>query len=346
MAFITLRQLLDHAAKNDYAVPAFNISNLEQLKAVMAAADAVDSPVIIQLSRSARQYASDAIMQSMITAAVEQMPYIPVCLHQDHGDGPATCISAIQHGFTSVMMDGSLGPDGKTPTQFEQNIQITREIVKIAHAVGVSVEGELGHLGSLETGVGAAEDGHGYEGQMTAEQLLTDPDQAAIFVAKTQVDALAIAIGTSHGAYKFSRKPDGDILRMDRLAEIHAAVPDTHLVLHGASCVPRALQDILRDAGGEMAPTWGVPLEEIQNAIRLGVRKVNVDTDLRLAMTGAIRQSLKGDPSCFDPRAYLGRAQTAMQEVCKERFVAFGSGGQAGKLVPKSLKKMAKIYLS
>lgn len=332
MPLISLRRLLDHASTHSYAIPAFNVNNMEQIQAVMAAAHATNSPVILQASRGARAYAGDKTLMHLVRAATETYPHIPLCLHQDHGNSIGTCLSAIQTGFTSVMMDGSLSEDGKSPNNFEQNIAVTAKVVEMAQLVGVSVEGELGHLGSLETGLGEAEDGHGFEGALTKDQLLTDPDEAVEFVARTQVDALAVAIGTSHGAYKFTRAPDGDILAIDRLKLIHEKLPNTPLVMHGASSVPRALQDMFNQYGGMLAPTWGVPLEEIVKSIRFGVRKVNVDTDLRLACTVAIRKVFLQSPAEFDPRKYLTPAIVLMTEVCVERFIAFGSAGQASRI--------------
>ncbi|KQY96125.1 fructose-1,6-bisphosphate aldolase [Caulobacter sp. Root1455] len=344
MARITLRQLLDHAAEHDYALPAFNINNMEQGLAIMEAAEAVNSPVIIQASRGARSYANDIMLARMIDALAEIYPNIPVCMHQDHGNGPATCATAIQYGFTSVMMDGSLMEDAKTPATYEYNVEVTRKVVEMAHACGVSVEGELGVLGSLESGMGEAEDGHGFEGKLSHEELLTDPDQAVEFVERTGVDALAIAMGTSHGAYKFTRKPDGDVLAMNVIEEIHQRLPNTHLVMHGSSSVPQDLQDIINQYGGAIPQTWGVPVEEIQRGIKHGVRKVNVDTDNRLAITGAIRKILTEKPHEFDPRAYLKPAKEAMRKVCQERFVQFGSAGHADKIKVLSTATMAKRY--
>lgn len=344
MALITMRQLLDHAAENDYALPAFNVNNLEYVQAVMRAADATDSPVILQASRGARSYAGDAFLRHLILGAAEEYPHIPVCLHLDHGDQPSTCISAITNGFTSVMMDGSLLADGKSIASYEYNVDVTAEVVKIAHAAGVSVEGELGCLGNLETGAGEKEDGHGFEGKLTRDELLTDPDQALDFVSKTGVDALAVAIGTSHGAYKFTRAPDGDILSIETIAKINKKLPNTHLVMHGSSSVPQDLQDLFTAHGGEMKQTWGVPVAEIQKAIPLGVRKVNIDTDLRLAMTGTIRKNFKEKPDNFDPRTYLKPATARMTEVCRERFEAFRTAGKASSIRTKRLPDMAKFY--
>jgi len=344
VARITLRQLLDHAAEHDYAVPAFNINNMEQGLAIMEAAEAVDAPVIIQASRGARSYANDIMLARLIDALVEIYPNLPVCMHQDHGNGPATCATAIQYGFTSVMMDGSLEEDAKTPASYDYNVNVTRKVVEMAHSCGVSVEGEIGVLGSLETGMGEAEDGHGFEGKLDHSALLTDPDQAVDFVAATHVDALAIAMGTSHGAYKFTRKPDGDILAMNVIEAVHKLLPNTHLVMHGSSSVPQDLQDIINEFGGEMPQTWGVPVEEIQRGIKLGVRKINVDTDNRMAMTGAIRKVLTEKKGEFDPRAYLKPAKEAMRKVCQARFEQFGAAGWASKIKPISTAAMAKRY--
>src|SRR6201996_4047426 len=344
MARITLRQLLDHAAEHGYGVPAFNINNMEQGLAIMEAADSVAAPVIIQASRGARTYANDIMLARLIDALVEIYPHIPVCMHQDHGNGPATCATAIQYGFTSVMMDGSLMEDAKTPASYEYNVDVTRRVTEMAHACGVSVEGELGVLGSLETGMGEAEDGHGFEGKLDHSALLTDPDQAVDFVERTQVDALAIAMGTSHGAYKFSRKPDGDVLAMHVIEEIHRRLPDTHLVMHGSSSVPQDLQDIINQYGGEMPQTWGVPVEEIQRGIKHGVRKINIDTDNRMAMTGQIRRIFAEQPGEFDPRKYLKPAMEAMTKVCKQRLEEFGTAGNAPKINPLPLSAMAQRY--
>ncbi len=344
MGMITLRQLLDHAAENGYAVPAFNINNMEQGLSVMTAAAATDSPVILQASRGARAYANDLVLAGLIEGLSRAFPNIPICMHLDHGNGMATCATAIQNGFTSVMMDGSLKADGKTPADYAYNRDITARVVEMAHACGVSVEGELGVLGSLETGMGDQEDGHGAEGKLSEDQLLTDPDEAVRFVNDTQVDALAIAMGTSHGAYKFTRKPDGAILAMHVIEEIHRRLPNTHLVMHGSSSVPEDLQQIINAYGGDIKPTWGVPVEEIQRGIKSGVRKVNIDTDNRLAMTAAIRRKLTEEPAEFDPRAYLKPAMAMMSEVCKARFEAFGTAGNASKLRPLPLSAMAKRY--
>ena len=344
MARITLRQLLDHAAEHGYGVPAFNINNMEQGLAIMEAADATRSPVIIQASRGARSYANDIMLAKLIDALVEIYPHIPVCMHQDHGNNEATCASAIQHGFTSVMMDGSLMADAKTPATYEYNVEITRKVAEMAHWVGASVEGELGVLGSLETGQGEKEDGHGFEGTLSHDQLLTDPDQAVDFVSKTGVDALAIAMGTSHGAYKFTRKPDGDILAMGVIEEIHRRLPNTHLVMHGSSSVPQDLQDIINQYGGQMPQTFGVPVEEIQRGIKHGVRKINIDTDNRMAMTGQIRRVLQENPGEFDPRKYLKPAMDAMRKICHQRFEEFGTAGHADKIKVIPQSTMAKRY--
>jgi len=332
MALVPLRVILDHAAENEYGVAAFNVNNMEQIQAIMEAAQETDSPVIVQASRGARGYSQDAYLRHLMLAAVELYPHIPVVMHQDHGNNVDTCVSAMENGFTSVMMDGSLEADGKTPASYEYNVDVTKQVVDLAHAQGVSVEGELGCLGSLETGMGDQEDGHGAEGVLSREQLLTDPEEAEQFVAATGVDALAVAIGTSHGAYKFSSKPDGEVLAMDRIDAIHARLPNTHLVMHGSSSVPQELQDVINEFGGNMKQTYGVPIEEIQRGIRSGVRKINVDTDNRLAMTGAIRKVLTENPAEFDPRAYLKPAREAMKQVCVARMVAFGQAGNAEKL--------------
>ena len=344
MARITLRQLLDHAAEHDYGVPAFNINNMEQALAIMDAASSVDAPVIIQASRGARTYANDVMLKHMMDAVTEIHPQIPVCVHLDHGNEPATCMSAIQAGFTSVMMDGSLKADGKTPGDWDYNVGVTRKVTDMAHLGGISVEGELGVLGSLETGMGDKEDGHGAEGKLSQDQLLTNPDEAVKFVKETKVDALAIAMGTSHGAYKFTRKPDGDILAMNVIEEIHRKLPNIHLVMHGSSSVPQDLQDIINEHGGQIPQTWGVPVEEIQRGIKHGVRKINVDTDLRLAMTGAIRKVFTEDPAEFDPRSYLKPARSAMQEVVAERMRGFGQAGHARDYEARPLEEMQLIY--
>lgn len=342
MALITLRQLLDHAAERGYGVPAFNINNMEQGLAIMEAAGEAAAPVILQVSRGARAYASDVMLKRMIDALVELHPSIPVCVHLDHGNAPATCLTAMQAGFTSVMMDGSLHADGKTPADYAYNRDVTRRVVEMAHMCGVSVEGELGVLGSLETGMGEAEDGHGAEGVLSHDQLLTDPAEAERFVAETGVDALAVAMGTSHGAYKFTRKPDGAVLAMGVIEEIHRRLPNTHLVMHGSSSVPEDLQAEINAHGGAIRPTWGVPLEEIQRGIRHGVRKINIDTDNRLAMTAAVRRVLFSDPAEFDPRKYLKPAMAAMRKLCLERFEAFGGAGEAQRLTPLPLSAMAR----
>ncbi|MDG2223240.1 MAG: fructose-bisphosphate aldolase class II [Rubripirellula sp.] len=332
MPLVPLRVVLDHAAENDYGVAAFNVNNMEQIQSIMEAAEETDSPVIIQASRGARAYSQDAYLRHLMLAAVELYPHIPVVMHQDHGNSPDTCQSAIDNGFTSVMMDGSLMEDGKTPADYDYNVRVTAEVVKAAHSQGVSVEGELGCLGSLESGEGEQEDGHGAVGELTRDQLLTDPEEAARFVEETGVDALAVAIGTSHGAYKFTKKPTGEVLAMQRIEEIHAKVPNTHLVMHGSSSVPQELQDIINQFGGEMKQTYGVPVEEIQRGIKSGVRKINVDTDCRMAITGAIRKVFAEQPSAFDPRAYLKPARTAMKDVCVARMTAFGQAGNGAKL--------------
>ncbi len=346
MPLVSMRQLLDHAAEHDYGLPAFNVNNLEQVQAIMEAAQETGSPVIMQGSAGARKYAGEAYLRHLILAALETHPDIPVVMHQDHGASPAVCIQAIRSGFSSVMMDGSLLEDAKTPSSFDYNVATTRKVVELAHAVGVSVEGELGCLGSLETGHGEAEDGHGAEGALSHDQLLTDPNEAAEFVRATGVDALAIAIGTSHGAYKFTRPPTGAVLRIDRIKEIHARIPNTHLVMHGSSSVPQDWLAIINEFGGDMGSTYGVPVEEIVEGIRHGVRKVNIDTDLRMASTGAIRRHLAKDRKNFDPRKYLLEAKNAMKAICKARFEAFGSAGQAQKIRALSLDSMAARYKS
>lgn len=344
MSLVSMRQLLDHAAENGYGLPAFNVNNLEQVLAIMQAADECNSPVIMQGSAGARKYAGEAFLRHLILAATEAYPHIPVVMHQDHGASPAVCIQAMRSGFSSVMMDGSLMEDAKTPSSYEYNVDVTRKVVEMAHAIGVSVEGELGCLGSLESGMGEKEDGHGAEGVLSHDQLLTDPDEAADFVKKTQVDALAIAIGTSHGAYKFTRKPTGDILAIERIKQIHARIPNTHLVMHGSSSVPQEWLEIIRQYGGEMKETYGVPVEEIVTGIKHGVRKINIDTDIRLAMTGATRRFLATNKSEFDPRKFLKEATVAAKDICKLRFEAFGSAGQASKIKPISLEKMSDLY--
>ncbi len=344
MPLVSMRQLLDHAAENGYGLPAFNVNNLEQVRAIMEAAEETGSPVIMQGSAGARKYAGEAFLRHLIEAAIEAYPHIPVVMHQDHGQSPAVCMAAIRSGFSSVMMDGSLMEDGKTPSSYEYNVETSRKVVDFAHAIGVTVEAELGVLGSLETMKADKEDGHGAEGTMKREDLLTDPDQAADFVQKTQCDALAIAIGTSHGAYKFTRKPTGDILAIDRIKEIHARIPNTHLVMHGSSSVPQEWLEIIRKYGGQMRETYGVPVEEIVTGIKHGVRKVNIDTDIRLAMTGAMRRHMAEKPAEFDPRKFLADAQKAAKEICKLRYEAFGCAGQAAKIKPVSLEKMAERY--
>jgi fructose-bisphosphate aldolase class II len=344
MAIASLRQLLDHAAEHGYGLPAFNINNMEQMLAIMAAAKKTDSPVIMQASRGARTYANDVVLKHLIQAAAEMYPEIPICMHQDHGNSPETCLSAIANGFSSVMMDGSLKEDAKTPGDWDYNVGVTAKVTEMAHMVGVSVEGELGVLGSLETGKGDKEDGHGFEGTLEHSQLLTDPDQAVDFVKLTKVDALAIAMGTSHGAYKFSRKPTGDILAMHVVKEINRRLPNIHLVMHGSSSVPQELQDIINQYGGEMPQTFGVPVEEIQEGIKHGVRKINIDTDCRMAITGQVRKVLMEKKSEFDPRAFLKPATAAMQKLCETRFEQFGSAGNASKIKVLPLSEMAKRY--
>jgi fructose-bisphosphate aldolase class II len=339
-----MRILLDHAAENGYGLAALNVNNMEQIQAIMEAAKETNSPVIIQASRGARSYSQDNYLRHLMLAAAELYPSIPVAMHLDHGNSPATCQSAIMNGFTSVMMDGSLKADGKTPSDYAYNVEVTRQTVQMAHMVGVSVEGELGCLGSLESGSGEKEDGHGFEGKLDHSQLLTDPAQAADFVEKTGVDALAVAIGTSHGAYKFTRKPDGAVLSMDTIINIHKKLPNTHLVMHGSSSVPQELQDVINKYGGQLKPTWGVPVEEIQLGIKNGVRKINVDTDNRLAITGAIRKVFGETPEKFDPRDYLKPAREAMKKVCIARMVSFGQAGWADKIKARTLADMAKVY--
>ena len=344
MALVSMRQLLDHAAEHGYGLPAFNVNNLEQVQAIMQAADECNSPVIMQGSAGARKYAGEAFLRHLIDAAIEAYPHIPVVMHQDHGASPAVCINAIRSGFSSVMMDGSLMEDGKTPSSFEYNVEVTRKVVEMSHAVGVSVEGELGCLGSLESGHGEKEDGHGAEGVLTMDQLLTDPNEAAEFVKATGVDALAIAIGTSHGAYKFTRPPTGDVLAISRIKEIHERIPNTHLVMHGSSSVPQEWLKIINEFGGTMPQTYGVPVEEIVEGIKYGVRKVNIDTDLRMASTGAIRKYLAENTKDFDPRKFYAVATKAMREICKARFEAFGSAGNADRIKPIMLDKVASMY--
>ena len=346
MPLVSMRQLLDHAAEYGYGLPAFNVNNLEQVQAIMSAAEEVGAPVIMQASAGARKYAGESFLRHLIEAAIESYPDIPVVMHQDHGQSPAVCMAAIKSGFTSVMMDGSLMADGKSVASYEYNVAVSQEVVKFSHSIGVTVEAELGVLGSLETMKGDKEDGHGADGTMTREQLLTDVEQAADFVRKTQCDALAIAIGTSHGAYKFSKRPTGDILAIERIREIHQRIPNTHLVMHGSSSVPQELLAIIREFGGDMKETYGVPVEEIQEGIKNGVRKVNIDTDIRLAMTAAIRQYLHQNPSKFDPRDYLKPAREAAKLICKARFLSFGCEGQASKIKPISLDKMVEKYTS
>ena len=344
MPLVSMRQLLDHAAEHGYGLPAFNVNNLEQVQAIMSAAEEVGAPVIMQASAGARKYAGESFLRHLIEAAIESYPDIPVVMHQDHGQSPAVCMAAIKSGFTSVMMDGSLMADGKSVASYEYNVAVSQEVVKFSHSIGVTVEAELGVLGSLETMKGDKEDGHGADGTMTREQLLTDVEQAADFVRKTQCDALAIAIGTSHGAYKFSKRPTGDILAIDRIREIHQRIPNTHLVMHGSSSVPQELLAIIREFGGDMKETYGVPVEEIQEGIKNGVRKINIDTDIRLAMTAAVRQYLHQNPGKFDPRDYLKPAREAAKQICKARYLAFGCEGQAGKIKPISLDKMVDRY--
>jgi fructose-bisphosphate aldolase class II len=344
MALVSMRQLLDHAAENGYGVPAFNVNNLEQVQAIMEAASEVNAPVIMQASAGARKYAGEKFLAHLIQAAVESYPQLPICMHQDHGASPAVCEGAIKLGFSSVMMDGSLKEDGKTVADYDYNWQVTKKVVDLAHAVGVSVEGELGCLGSLETMRGDKEDGHGAEITMTRDMLLTDPDQAADFVKRTQLDALAIAIGTSHGAYKFTRKPTGDILAIERIKEINRRIPNTHLVMHGSSSVPQDQLEIIRKYGGQMKETYGVPVVEIQEAIKHGVRKINIDTDIRLAMTAAIRKFMAENPSHFDPRDYLKPARAAAKAICKQRYLEFGCEGQGGKIKPVPLGMIAQKY--
>ncbi|MGD2008294.1 MAG: fructose-bisphosphate aldolase class II [Cellvibrionales bacterium] len=346
MALISLRQLLDHAAEHQYGVPAFNVNNLEQTRAIMEAADATDSPVIMQASAGARKYAGAPFLRALMEAAMSEFPHIPVCVHQDHGTSPAVCQRSIQLGFSSVMMDGSLGEDGKTPMDYEYNARVTRAVVDMAHACGVSVEGEIGCLGSLETGEAGEEDGIGAEGKLTHDQMLTDPEEAAQFVADTGVDALAIACGTSHGAYKFTRPPTGDILAIDRIKDIHARIPNTHLVMHGSSAVPQDWLAIINEYGGEIPETYGVPVEQVAEGIKHGVRKVNIDTDLRLAATGSIRRFLAQNPSEFDPRKYLKESLTAMRDICIARYESFGTAGNASKLRPLSLAAVQEAYIN
>ncbi|MEC6739541.1 class II fructose-bisphosphate aldolase [Acinetobacter baumannii] len=344
MALISMRQLLDHAAEHNYGVPAFNVNNLEQMRAIMLAADATNSPVIVQASAGARKYAGAPFLRHLILAAIEEWPHIPVVMHQDHGTSPDVCQRSIQLGFSSVMMDGSLGADGKTPTTYDYNVDVTRQVVAMAHACGVSVEGEIGCLGSLETGMAGEEDGVGAEGVLDHSQLLTSVEEAKQFVADTNVDALAIAVGTSHGAYKFTRPPTGDILAIDRIKEIHAALPNTHLVMHGSSSVPQEWLKVINEFGGNIGETYGVPVEQLVEAIKHGVRKINIDTDLRLASTGAIRRFMAENPAEFDPRKYFAKTVDSMKEICIDRYEAFGTAGNADKIRPISLEKMVDRY--
>ena len=344
MALISLRQLLDHAAEHEYGVPAFNVNNLEQMRAIMMAADETNSPVIVQASAGARKYAGAPFLRHLILAAIEEWPHIPVVMHQDHGTSPAICQRSIQLGFSSVMMDGSLGTDGKTPKDYDYNVGVTREVVAMAHACGVSVEGEIGCLGSLETGLAGEEDGVGAEGVLDHSQLLTSVEEAKQFVEDTNVDALAIAVGTSHGAYKFTRPPTGDILAIDRIKEIHAALPNTHIVMHGSSSVPQEWLKVINEYGGQIGETYGVPVDQLVEAIKHGVRKINIDTDLRLASTGAVRQFLAENPAEFDPRKYLAKTVETMKQVCVDRYTSFGTAGNASKIRPISLEKMVERY--
>ena len=344
MPLISMREMLDHAAENGYGIPAFNVNNLEQVQAVMSAADEVGAPVILQASAGARKYAGEPFIKHLIQAAAEMYPHIPLVMHQDHGTTPEVCRGALNLGFGSVMMDGSLMSDGKTPSSFEYNVDVTKQVVAMAHAIGATVEGELGCLGNLETGDAGEEDGIGAAGKLEHSQMLTDPEEAAVFVKETQLDALAIAIGTSHGAYKFSRKPTGDILSIQRVKEIHARLPNTHLVMHGSSSVPQDLLDIINQYGGQMKQTYGVPVKEIQEAIKYGVRKVNIDTDIRLAMTGAVRKFLAENPEKFDAREWLKPAREAAKQVCKARYLEFGCEGQGAKIKGYTLEQMAKRY--
>ncbi|NBP26828.1 MAG: fructose-bisphosphate aldolase class II [Betaproteobacteria bacterium] len=346
MPLVSMRQLLDHAAENNYGIPAFNVNNLEQVQAIMEAAAEVNAPVIMQGSAGARKYAGESFLKHLIEAAIEAYPHIPIVMHQDHGQSPDVCKGAIGLGFSSVMMDGSLESDGKTIASYDYNVSVTKAVVEMAHATGVTVEGELGCLGSLETMRGDKEDGHGTEATMTRDQLLTDPEQAADFVKRTQLDALAIAIGTSHGAYKFTRKPTGDILAIDRIKEINKRIPNTHLVMHGSSSVPQEILAEIRRYGGNIKETYGVPVEEIQEAIKYGVRKINIDTDIRLAMTAAIRKTMAEDPSKFDPRDFLKPARAAAKSICMERYQQFGAAGQASKIKPVPLSEIAQRYQS
>jgi len=346
MPLVSMRQLLDHAAEHNYGIPAFNVNNLEQVQAILEAAAEVNAPVIMQGSAGARKYAGEPFLKHLIEAAIEAYPHIPIVMHQDHGQSPDVCKGAIGLGFSSVMMDGSLESDGKTIASYDYNVAVTKTVVELAHATGVTVEGELGCLGSLETMRGDKEDGHGTEATMTRDQLLTDPEQAADFVKRTQLDALAIAIGTSHGAYKFTRKPTGDILAIDRIKEINKRIPNTHLVMHGSSSVPQEILAEIRRYGGNIKETYGVPVEEIQEAIKYGVRKINIDTDIRLAMTAAIRRTMAEDPSKFDPRDFLKPARAAAKSICMERYQQFGAAGQASKIKPLPLSEIAQRYKS
>jgi fructose-bisphosphate aldolase, class II len=344
MALVSMRELLDHAAANGYGIPAFNVNNLEQVQAVMTAADEVGAPVILQASAGARKYAGEPFIKHLIQAAAEQWPHIPLVMHQDHGTSLKVCEGAIALGFGSVMMDGSLMEDGKTPASFDYNVEVTRSVVQLAHKTGVTVEGELGCLGNLETGEAGEEDGIGAEGKLDHSQMLTDPEEAAQFVKATQLDALAIAIGTSHGAYKFSRPPTGDILAISRVKDIHARIPNTHLVMHGSSSVPQELRAIINQYGGAMKETYGVPVAEIQEAIKHGVRKINIDTDIRMAMTGAVRKFLAENPEKFDAREWLKPAREAAKAVCKARYLEFGCEGQGSKIKGQPLAVMAARY--
>jgi fructose-bisphosphate aldolase class II len=344
MALVSMRELLDHAAANGYGIPAFNVNNLEQVQAVMEAAKETGAPVILQASAGARKYAGEAFIKHLIQAAIEMYPEIPLVMHQDHGQNPAVCQGAIDLGFSSVMMDGSLEADGKTIASYDYNVDVTKKVTQMAHKVGVTVEGELGCLGSLETMKGDKEDGHGTDATMTREQLLTDPEQAADFVKQTQIDALAIAIGTSHGPFKFTRKPTGDILAIDRIKEIHQRIPNTHLVMHGSSSVPQELLAIIRQYGGQIKETYGVPVEEIQEAIKHCVRKINIDTDIRLAMTGAVRKFMAENPDKFDAREWMKPAREAAKQVCKARYLQFGCEGQGAKIKGDSLQVVAGKY--
>ncbi|MDO9234348.1 MAG: class II fructose-bisphosphate aldolase [Methylotenera sp.] len=344
MALVSLRQLLDHAAEHDYGIAAFNVNNMEQVHAIMQAADEVDSPVILQASAGARKYAGEAFLRHLVLAAIESYPHIPVVMHQDHGQSPAVCIQSMRSGFSSVMMDGSLMEDANTPSSYQYNVEVTKKVVEIAHAIGVSVEGELGVLGSLETGLAGKEDGSGASGHLSQSQLLTSPEDAADFVRQTGIDALAIAIGTSHGAYKFSHPPTGKTLAISRIKEIHERIPNTHLVMHGSSSVPQEWLNIINEFGGDMGETYGVPVEEIIQGIKHGVRKVNVDTDLRMASTGAIRRFFAQNRIEFDPRKFLNAATVAMHDICKARYEAFGSAGQAGNIKPIPCERMAERY--